>query len=218
MSNMILTLTDRDVERFWAKVDKNGPVPKHCPELGPCWVWTASTDKDGYGWFGVTVGPKKTLNLKAHRIAWMISSGAWPGTMFVCHHCDNPSCVRVSHMFIGTLQDNVADMVAKQRHAFGERNGSHLHPERRARGERSGRRTHPETTCRGDRHWTRLFPQSVPRGELANNSKLTSASVIAALEMLKSGMGPRQVAEALGVSRVLISKIRRGDVWKHITR
>jgi hypothetical protein len=25
-------------ERFWVKVNKDGPVPVHCPELGPCWV------------------------------------------------------------------------------------------------------------------------------------------------------------------------------------
>ena len=38
-------------ERFWRKVDKNGPIPEHRPELGPCWVWTAGTNtrrtKDG---------------------------------------------------------------------------------------------------------------------------------------------------------------------------
>jgi hypothetical protein len=36
-------LTQQDIERFWSKVDRNGPVPEHRPELGPCWVWTAGT-------------------------------------------------------------------------------------------------------------------------------------------------------------------------------
>jgi len=40
-------------DRFWAKVDKNGPVPAHRPELGPCWIWTAARFKRGYGKFGV---------------------------------------------------------------------------------------------------------------------------------------------------------------------
>lgn len=36
-------------ERFWSKVDKNGPVPECAPQLGPCWVWTGGTDQHGYG-------------------------------------------------------------------------------------------------------------------------------------------------------------------------
>jgi hypothetical protein len=39
--------------RFWSKVDKNGPVPPHRPELGQCWVWTGSVQPRGYGTFSV---------------------------------------------------------------------------------------------------------------------------------------------------------------------
>lgn len=38
-------------ERFWSKVNKNGNVPKHCPELGKCWEWNAGKDTYGYGSF-----------------------------------------------------------------------------------------------------------------------------------------------------------------------
>ena len=34
-------------ERFWSKVDKNGPIPSHRPELGPCWIWIARRDRYG---------------------------------------------------------------------------------------------------------------------------------------------------------------------------
>src|SRR5690348_8449196 len=37
------------LDRFWAKVDKNGPVPEYRPDLGPCWLWTASTRPSGHG-------------------------------------------------------------------------------------------------------------------------------------------------------------------------
>jgi hypothetical protein len=30
---------DKIIERFWAKVNKDGPIPEHCSELGKCWVW-----------------------------------------------------------------------------------------------------------------------------------------------------------------------------------
>lgn len=40
-------------ERFWEKVNKDGPVPAYAPELGPCWIWTAFCLWNGYGRFGI---------------------------------------------------------------------------------------------------------------------------------------------------------------------
>lgn len=97
-------------ERFWAKVSKDGPAPAHRPELGPCWVWTASTAPAGYGQFymgGRLQG--------AHIASWILANGALPSGMRVLHHCDNPPCIRPSHLFAGTQLDNVRDMISKGR-------------------------------------------------------------------------------------------------------
>ncbi len=40
--------------------------------------------------------------------------------MLVLHRCDNPSCVRPSHLFMGTNRDNVEDMLRKGRQPRGE--------------------------------------------------------------------------------------------------
>jgi len=99
-------------ERFWEKVDKNGPVPVHRPDLGPCWIWTAGINKPrgGYGMFAL----RKGVIRRAHRIAWELTYGS-PGDLWVLHHCDNPPCVRPAHLFLGTPKDNAGDMEAKGR-------------------------------------------------------------------------------------------------------
>lgn len=78
---------------------------------GPkCWEWTGAKNRAGYGVMRDGQG-----NNLAHRIAWTLRHGAIQKGMFVLHRCDNPACVRVSHLFIGSLADNNADMRAKGR-------------------------------------------------------------------------------------------------------
>lgn len=77
-------------ERFWSKVDKHGPIPAHSPELGPCWVWTACLNRDGYGRFGAGDGSVRA----AYRWAYESLVGPLAPGLEPDHLCRNRACVK----------------------------------------------------------------------------------------------------------------------------
>jgi hypothetical protein len=114
--------------RFWEKVNKDGPIPAHCPELGPCWVWTGASKQLPWN-YGTLGGPKAGAAPKlAHRVSWELHCGSIPAGQLVLHKCDHPPCVNPAHLFLGTPGDNMTDKVKKGRgnlpldHSQGEKN------------------------------------------------------------------------------------------------
>lgn len=89
------------MERFWAKVDKSGPVPSANPALGRCWVYTAGKSVKGYGsfWDGNTVLP-------AHKFHYMQVKGSVPAGMVLDHACHNKACVNLAHLRLTTNKHN----------------------------------------------------------------------------------------------------------------
>lgn len=106
------------IMRFWEKVDKK--------EEGQCWNWKGYKGRTGHG--QMTIMQKQVY---VHRFSWELHNGREiPDGMYVCHKCDNGSCVNPNHLFIGTQKENVDDMVSK---------GRAIHPlEGRVRGEKNG--------------------------------------------------------------------------------
>jgi hypothetical protein len=86
-------------ERFWL----------HFKKTKGCWLWTGNTIKK----YGVLKSRNKWV--LAHRISWAVHNGPIPQGLCVLHKCDQPACVRPSHLFLGTRRDNVLDMNRKGR-------------------------------------------------------------------------------------------------------
>lgn len=87
--------------RFWRQVQKTDT----------CWLWTGARSGAGYGQIGIN-----DVRIFTHRFSWELHHGPIPAGLFVCHHCDNPPCVRPDHLFLGTPQDNMVDKIRKGRH------------------------------------------------------------------------------------------------------
>mgnify|MGYP001603506160 FL=1 len=98
-------ITQKQLLGFWSQVDRSN--------ISGCWEWIGNITEDGpygygnFGWGGHL--------RRSHRVAYFIYTGRDPGNLLVCHHCDNPKCVKFDHLFLGTQADNVHDCFRKGR-------------------------------------------------------------------------------------------------------
>lgn len=89
---------------FWKRVT---PI-----RSGECWLWNGPLTASGYG--------KSAGNRMSHRVAYAIVFGEVPEDMCVLHRCDVRRCCNPTHLFLGSLADNMHDRSAKMRQPHGE--------------------------------------------------------------------------------------------------
>ena len=160
-----MLLLKEELKRFLSKIDKK--------ENG-CWIWTGAKDGSGYG--QVRLRRLYFTLLTTHRVSYRHFKGEIPKGMFVCHSCDQRDCVNPNHLFLGTHQDNMNDMVNK------------------------GRSKHLDVI-----------------GVKNPNSTLTEEDVHKIIKMLPTHSN-KKIAEIFNVTHSMISCIRRGKSWTHITK
>lgn len=73
-----------------------------------------SKDGKSHVGYGLIRYGKKTI--PAHRASWIVHKGDIPDGLMVLHMCDNPLCVNIKHLYLGSAQDNVDDKMARSRH------------------------------------------------------------------------------------------------------
>jgi len=87
-----------------------------------CVNWSWGTNGNGYGSLRFN-GKVDT----AHRVVIMLYHGIeLTSDNVICHHCDNPICCNLAHLFIGTHKQNSDDKFRKGRFVScpGDKNGT----------------------------------------------------------------------------------------------
>ncbi len=110
---------DPESPEYWKRTKIR--IEKKAKFEGDCLIWKASKNGNGYG--QIFIKHKGfSRPIVASRAVWIANNGKIPQGYFICHSCDNPACIRLDHLFLGTQKDNIDDCIKKKRNSYGEKN------------------------------------------------------------------------------------------------
>lgn len=222
---------ESDRARFWAKVDKNGPVPSHDPSIGSCWIWTAARFSNGYGAF--RLGPKQR---RAHVVSYEWAVGPVPSGQQVQHACNVKACVNPAHLSLGDQKRNIEYALSLGRMASGVRSGMHTHgltklsdsdvtEIRRLAGlgvfqedlanQFGVTQTMISRIILG-RAWQHLVPDGQVLKQSAGKPRPSDDTVRAVRRMASEGASQGKIALACGMSQPAVSRILNRVAYAHV--
>lgn len=165
-----------------------------------CWPWTGRS-RHTFGYGRINYHGRERW---AHSLIWELSRGELPTPGLVVRHvvCGNGQCCRPSHLTLGTVAQNAADMVRMGRSTIGDRNPSRLYPER---------------VQRGDGHWSHRRPDLVRKGSDHHSAKLTESDVREIRARWASGLETqRAIAASKGIGYKLVNDVVHRRSWPHL--
>ena len=210
--------------KFYSKVSK--------PNIDGCKNWEGAINSHGYGnvWYNGKV-------LGAHVVAYILENGEIPKEKWVLHKCDNKRCVNIDHLFLGTRQDNIDDMINKGRDNYshpGETHGNHKLIWNDINKIREKYTTEKITMDKLSEYYNvsktniddilnnRIWKDSNYTPSIRNNigennpiSKLTWKQVKEIRELYNNGQySQNKLAEMFGVHRWTIQNLINNETWK----
>jgi hypothetical protein len=108
---------------FQEMFDQHSRINPECGWENPtkgwsqCREWTGERNRGGYGVVDLIDDDGQVYTCIVSRVSFGFYKGKIPDDKpFVCHGCDNPPWFNPDHLWAGTHQDNMIDMVKKGRH------------------------------------------------------------------------------------------------------
>lgn len=109
MSNRIELMLDLSREQAIKSIEDNSIIDS---ETG-CLEFQGDR-RNGYGRLGTHSRANRLAHTRsAHRAMWILWHRSTPVGLEVRHKCDNPCCVNIDHLEIGTARDNANDRIKK---------------------------------------------------------------------------------------------------------
>lgn len=207
-----LEIKDRLYARTKATNNGSSAKYKYCLE------WTGSKDKNGYGRMRINDKP-----ILVHRIAWEIHNGPIPEGRHILHYCDNPSCIRIDHLFLGDALANSQDCIQKGRdHKRGLRGENHNLAKLTENQVMEIRASSERGKTLAERHGvTQTTISEIRKGHSWGhlpilNKRVHGLAEVDVIAIRHSSEGSNVLAKRYGVSRRTIDDARYGRSWEYL--